>query len=62
MSNFSFVTHPRQLSDLFCKRYLRIDAMQLQQVDPLHAEVAQTQFNLLPGSSASGEVVGTDPI
>ncbi|WDL97218.1 hypothetical protein [Alicyclobacillus sp. ALC3] len=35
--------------------------MQLQQVDPLHAKAAQTQFNLLPGSSGSGAVVGAIP-
>ena len=36
-----------ELAELVLERHLRVDAVQLEQVDPLEAEVAQAQLDLL---------------
>jgi hypothetical protein len=48
VADLALLLQQEQLTDLVGQRDLGVDAVQLVEVDPLHAQVAQAQFGLLP--------------
>lgn len=48
MADLALFLRQAKFADLVGERYLGVDAVQLVEVDAVHAQVAQAQFGLLP--------------